>query len=189
MEIHVNVDEVLDTRNLEQMQRILETSDPDEFQDKMEKLAKAGLYELSRMVMGESLPTRAVDIQQNRLLHLIMYFFDGNLPKEEEISRIFHITYSQARTLLLNVRSRFILELEGAEKKAVEYVVNEAEAKDQSEPASDYTVVIRSPNVIQLVNDVLGREKPFLDRIQPIGNCGYEISADAMKTLKEFLTK
>lgn len=59
------------------------------------------------MFKEKGLPTRADEVQQERLFFLLTYYFQNKLPSEKELSPIFQLTQSQSKTLLRNTKSRY----------------------------------------------------------------------------------
>ncbi|MBQ4914981.1 hypothetical protein J8L85_11070 [Maribacter sp. MMG018] len=85
----------------------LRLSEEDNLQEHLSKLAKASFIEYVKMFKEKGLPTRADEVQQERLFFLLNHYFMNRVPYEHEISSIFQITQSQSRTLLRNTNSRF----------------------------------------------------------------------------------
>jgi hypothetical protein len=69
-----------------------------EIDSALEKLAKAAFVEYVKMFKEKGLPTRADEVQQERLYFLLVHYFGNRLPSESQISSIFQLTPSQART-------------------------------------------------------------------------------------------
>ncbi len=81
--------------------------DEDNLDEHLNRLAKASFIEYIKMFKEKGLPTRADEVQQERLFFLLLHYFMNRVPFEHEISSIFQITQIQSRTLLRNTNSRF----------------------------------------------------------------------------------
>lgn len=175
--------------DLDRLRRVLEARDDNEFSQKMSKVAYASLYELTRMLLGENLPTRADDIRQHRLLHLIKFLYGDRLPTETQISTMFQITASQSKTLLRNAISRFKHQLEGIEHQTLVDYLSRATKVRAREDNSPYRVTIQSDNVVECLNQIIEREAPTFDPVKKVTGSSrlFEVSADAMDVLSGVL--
>lgn len=171
--------------DLDRLKRVLEASNDAELEDKLSKVAYAALIEVSRMFLGENLPTRADDIRQHRLLHLIMRLYGDKFPTENQISALFQTTSSQSKTLLRNVISRFRHQLEPIERATLAHYLSNATKTQPQEADSKYRVTIPSDNVVECLNQIIERLAPKLDPVRKVTGSSrlYEITADGMDTL------
>ncbi|MCK8488280.1 hypothetical protein M0651_13965 [Paenibacillus sp. MBLB2552] len=96
-------DNFFSTEELEKLYKLFDSADPISFEQSLNKLCQAALTEYKEMLLGKGLPTRADEIKQHRLLHLITYFFQNSLPNEAEVSSMFQLTETEARALIRNV--------------------------------------------------------------------------------------
>src|SRR5258706_12093004 len=74
--------------------------------------AKAATMEYVQMFVGRASLKAAADSKEIRLLMMIVYVYDGKPPDEYEVSRVFHLTLSQARTLIKSVMAKYQFELD-----------------------------------------------------------------------------
>lgn len=154
-----------------------------ENENDMEGILMASFIEYKDMLLGNGLPTRADEIKQHRLLHLIKYHFKGRIPTESEVSKMFQLTESESKSLIKNVRTRFRYQLE-------EEIFNTLkEAIDRCEENGDkYDVIIHSDNVLEELNRILSDINPFLEPIKKARDSArkYIVSSDTYRELRNY---
>jgi len=97
------------TFEVEDEQRLrsaLSAATDDAFKAALARLAHAAVLEYSEMIAGSPMPSRADEMRQHRLLHLITVFY-GAIPSESEVGSIFQLTASQSRTLIRSTLARY----------------------------------------------------------------------------------
>src|SRR5688572_29336253 len=72
--------------------------------------AKAATMEYIQMFVGRASLKAAADSKEIRLLMMILHVYGGKPPDEYEVSRVFHLTLSQARTLIKSVLAKYQFE-------------------------------------------------------------------------------
>lgn len=151
-----------------------------------EKVACAALKEYKEMFLGEGLPSRADEIQQHRLFHLIKFYFKGRLPTEAEISSMFQLTQSRSRTLLRLVMTRFHYDLEREIRNSLREAVKQA---DLNPAGTEYQVIIQSDNILEELNRIIAMRAPQLDPVTKVRNMSrtYAISEDSHDALCKYL--
>lgn len=132
------------------------------------------------MILGKQLPTRANEIHERRLFHLIKHYFKGRLPSEAEVSALFQITHTSSRTLMRNVRTKFKYELEEAVKFTARETLRNASMKQ-----GDYRVVIQSENILEELQQIVSTNAPELEQIKRLrGSAGiYVVPEDTFELL------
>jgi hypothetical protein len=129
------------------------------------KLSKTAFMEYVKMFKEKGIPTRADEVQQERLYFLLNYFYENRLPNESDISSIFQLTPSQSRTLLRNTKSRYRTKISEFIKNTLRDTVN------SSTPANDesgYRFICTSPSTIEELNSIVSQKGPGLKPIEKI---------------------
>jgi hypothetical protein len=139
--------------------------DPNHVNEALEKLCKTAFMEYVKMFKEKGLPTRADEVQQERLFFLLNYFFENRLPSENEISSIFQLTPSQSKTLLRNTKSRYRTKINTYIKNTLLTTLNLAV---QSNPNGDYEFVCTSPTTVEELNSIISQKGPELQPIEKI---------------------
>lgn len=133
--------------------------------DALTKLSKTAFMEYVKMFKEKGLPTRADEIQQERLFFLLNYFFENRLPSENEISSIFQLTPSQSKTLLKNTKSRYRTKISTFIKNTLLERLNSA---NQPNPGGNYEFICTSPTTVEELNLVVSQKGPELKPIEKI---------------------
>ncbi|MDP3045541.1 MAG: hypothetical protein U1D96_01215 [Eubacteriales bacterium] len=166
------------------LRSLLSATTGEEFGEAIGKVLMAALTEYKEMLLGKGLPTRADEIQQHRLFHLVKHYFGGRIPTEAEVSSMFQLTESESKSLIRNVRTRFRFQLEQEIHSTLRATVASAE-----QAGEEYKVVIQSNNILEELNMIIGVNRPGYDPITKIKNCArkYRISEDSYDFLREYL--
>lgn len=148
----------------------------------LKKLCKSAFMEYVKMFKEKGLPTRADEVQQERLYFLLNYFFENRLPSEKEISTIFQLTPSQSKTLLRNTKSRYRTKISTFIKQTLLQTLAAANKQVES---SDYEFVCTSPTIIEELNQIISQKGPELKPIEKIKGLAskYLCSADSYDLL------
>jgi hypothetical protein len=139
-------------------------TDP-ELNTALTKLCKAAFMEYVKMFKEKGLPTRADEVQQERLAFLINHYFEERLPRENEISSIFQLTQSQSRTLLRNTKSRYRTKITKVINNTLLNTLNSAK---QSKPDKPYEFVCLSSSTVEELNSIISQKGPTLEPIEKI---------------------
>lgn len=129
------------------------------------KLSKTAFMEYVKMFKEKGLPTRADEVQQERLFFLLNYFFQNRLPSENEISSIFQLTPSQSKTLLRNTKSRYRTKISTYIKNTLLETLNSA---TQTIAGDHYEFVCTSPSTVEELNSIISQKGPELHPIEKI---------------------
>jgi hypothetical protein len=186
MDITVEINE--DLLNEGEKNRLIGCLDGSEEQigEILQNIIKASFNEYKEMLLGKGLPTRADEIKQHRLLHLIKYYFNGKLPTETQVSLMFQLTESESRSLIKNVKTRFRYQLEKEISHTLQDVVSSWRITDEREY---YEVVIESDNIHEELNRIITVRNPSLEPIKKLPSAArkFKITADTYQLLKEQL--
>ncbi|MHA1279559.1 MAG: hypothetical protein ACTSQ8_20345 [Candidatus Helarchaeota archaeon] len=156
--------------------------DKTEFESIIEKICYAAMKEYLEMFLGMGMPSRADEIRQHRLRHLIQYFFCNRLPSEAEVSAIFQLTQSRSRSLLQQTLTRFHFDLNDQIIKTLKNTIENFEYIDDTH---EYRIIIQSDNVLERLNRIIAIKAPKLDPIKKVRNMArtYSISEDSYELL------
>ena len=176
----------LEPAEIEKLKELFNIKDDKEFEEAINKIVLASLKEYVDMFSGMGLPSRADEIRQHRLHHLIKYYFPNRIPSEAEVSSMFQLTQTRSRALIEQTITRFHYDLEPEITHTLIDAVNEAQFDEDNHY---YTVVIQSDNVLERLNLIIAKEAPKLDPIRKVRNMTrtYTISEDSNDVLRKFL--
>lgn len=138
---------------------------PNQVNTSLQKLCKTAFMEYVKMFKEKGLPSRADEVQQERLFFLLNYFFENRLPSENEISSIFQLTPSQSKTLLRNTKSRYRTKINTFIKNTLLTTLNSA---IQREHGDNYEFVCTSPTTVEELNSIISQKGPELQPIEKI---------------------
>lgn len=180
MEIKINVKKLIEDNEKKTLKDVMNCQSDEELKKALSQIGTAALNEYLEMILGKQLPTRAMEIKERRLYHLLIHYFDGYIPKESEISSLFQLTESQSRTLLRNVRTKFRFNLEPNLSNTITDILKSAEKSN-----GDYKVVIQSENILEELKHIVALEAPRLKQISMVRNSAgvYKIPVDTFDVL------
>lgn len=150
----------LSEEEIQKLKILFKSNSEEEFNFALKNIALAALTEYKEMLLGKGLPTRADEIKQHRLFHLIKHYFQGIIPTEADVSSMFQLTESESRSLIRNVRTRFRYQLENEIINTLQQTITSAQQNGDS-----YDVVIQSDNVVEELNRLISTNAPQLDPI------------------------
>lgn len=151
------------------------------------KLTKAAFMEYMKMFKEKGLPTRADEVQQERLFFLLTHYFQIRLPSENELSSIFQLTQSQSKTLLRNTKSRYRTKISNFINNTLLETLNSATQENAGDP---YEFVCTSPTTVEELNLIISQKGPTLEPIQKIRGLAskYSCAVDTYNLLQEELS-
>jgi len=126
--------------------------DVDELNEELTKIATAATEEYIKMMLGEKVFTRGSDIREYRLYLLILKYFEGNIPDESTISRLFQTTHSESKSLLRSTLAKYHYLLKGAINTSIIHVLNGDINQDENE---NYIVKNTPINIIDEMNRIV----------------------------------
>lgn len=181
MEINLSLDGIIGEREKEVLFRVLNCQTDEELTQKFNRISMAAICEYLEMILGKQLPTRANEIRERRLYHLLKHYFQGYFPNEAEVSSIFQLTESDSRSLLRNVRTKFKFELETELLNTIREILRNASQQDDG----NYRVVISSDNILEELKQKVSIIAIELDQIQKVKNSAgvYNIPEDTYSRL------
>lgn len=165
MELSIDLTDLILPEDEEVLINVLGCESRDELSDTLKGICLASMSEYLEMLLGKQVPTRANEIMERRLFHLLKHHFSGRIPSESEISSVFQLTESQSRSLLRNVRTRFKFDLEEEMSSTIRGILRTA-----SEHEGYYRVVIQSDNILEELKLTVSLRGPKLNQITKMKN-------------------
>ncbi|NMB18828.1 MAG: hypothetical protein GX984_05170, partial [Erysipelothrix sp.] len=89
--------DLLDETEIQKLMTLFNCQSDEEFNLALKNVILAALTEYKEMLLGKGLPTRADEIKQHRLFHLVKHYFQGVMPTEAEVSSMFQLTETESR--------------------------------------------------------------------------------------------
>lgn len=154
-----------------------------ELPDRLARMATAAYDEYLEMIRGVPLPSRAEEVREKRLLHLLKrYATDGVLLTENDIAVMFQMSGQEAGRLLRNVRAHYHAELDSRVKTAVREILESAKLVK-----GNYQIQITSANLLDVLKSTVASAAPNLDQIVKVRGSAalYDIPPDTYKRLCE----
>ena len=150
------------------------------------KITKASFMEYVKMFKEKGLPTRADEVQQERLFFLLLYYYQVSLPNENELSSIFQLTQSQSKTLLRNTKSRYRTKISGFIKNTLLETINSATQTTVNDP---YEFVCTSLTTVEELNLIISQKGPTLEPVKKIRGLSskYTCAIDTYNLLQQEL--
>lgn len=112
----------------------------------------ASIQEYLAMFRGQKVFKRGSDLLEYRLLLLIETAFNGEIPDERTVSSLFQTTLTESRSLIRSVISKYQYQLKSHIEKTLGASLIAANRQNNTQ---DYTVVIKSQNVVDELNKAL----------------------------------
>lgn len=180
MEIIIDLDNFVNNEEMIMLKNVLGCDNEDEISEKMTGIGNAAINEYLDMLLGKNLPTRAREIQERKLFHLLKHYFIGRIPTEAEISSLLQVTDSSSRTLLRNVRTKFKFELKEEMKNTIKNILVNVKNK-----GNKYVGVIQNDNLLEELKHIVAQKAPHLDQIKKVPNSAgvYYITEDTFAVL------
>lgn len=120
--------------------------------DELSGYANAALREYAEMFLGRGVFTRGSDLLEFRLRLLTEHAFDGSLPDEARVSRLFQTSAQASRGMLRALLAKYQYQLQEAVSGSVRALLQTAH---QEEDGADFTLSINSINLVELLNQRL----------------------------------
>jgi hypothetical protein len=184
MEICIELENLItDEEEMEMLKEVLNCEDEEELSEKMVGIGEAAIYEYLEMILGKQFPTRANEIRERRLFHLLKHYFNGQIPTEADVASLFQLTERSSKTLLRNVRTKFKFELKQEIKNTIKDTLSSVKFKND-----EYRVVIKNDNILEELKQTVSAEAPHLNQIKKVRNSAgtYKIPEDTLALLCEY---
>lgn len=123
-----------------------------ELNEKINAFGKASILEYLAMIQGVKVFKRGSDILEYRLFLLVDHVFEGKIPDEQVISKLFQTTATESRGYLRSIISKYQYQLKSAIDRTIKDILSNAEAQAIVGP---YNITLNSINVIEELNKKL----------------------------------
>lgn len=150
----ISVDVQLTNDEESELAEILSCKKTD-LRDELTGYAAAAIVEYVSMFQGKRVFTRGSDIMEYRLLLLIERAFEGRVPDEVEVSKLFQLTSNAARALIRAVMSKYQYQLKDAITETIRRLLQSAEIERQGQPA---TIAVHNLTLVDELNRTLANE-------------------------------
>lgn len=178
--IKFSIDQLTDKVNMDS------TFDPDKLD--YNNFAKAAFEEYVTMLSGSRTFTTFSQLNQYRLYLIIQNCFDGLIPSEDQVSKIFKISITAARTLIRNTKSTYCFELKDSLINTFKKIIEKAEKdkKNNTSKNKKLLVEIRSSVLIAEFNQMLKIKYPQYEPIKHSNEVTqyYSISKEICEAIK-----
>jgi hypothetical protein len=157
----------------------------DQLSGKVAELGKAAIREYLDMLLSEVV-IRNPEVREHRLHLLITETFSNSIPTEAEVSRLFNLSSTAARSLLRSVVSRHRHALGDVMKLEAVSVISSCELCENG----DRRVAIRSSVLVDFLNDLLSEVDGSLMRLsrEKMTNNYYIVPEDSFNALQDYLS-
>lgn len=157
----------------------------DQLAARMSDIGRAALREYVEMLLGDNV-LRNTENRERRLLTWILDANDGVMPDEVDVSRIFNITVSSARSLLRAVISRYRKQMADATETAAKKVLAECGEEDET---GLRRVIVSNPVLVEYLNGRLSQADGTLQRVRLESRTSnrYLVHGDTFNKLSEVL--
>jgi hypothetical protein len=148
----------------------------------LSRYAPAAIQEFIDMFLGVGAITTATEVRERRLVRLIRAVFQAT-PEADEVSRLFNITPSAARSLLRSVAAKHRLELRDQLGAALKAVLDNCQQAGANQP---HTVTITNKVLVELLNARLAASNRPRTPVSPSGDSlnGYKIDPGSFTYLR-----
>lgn len=149
MEVKANLE--LDKGEKAELLKILGCNE-EQLPAKLSSFGSAALEEMVSMMLGQKFFSRGSDILEYRLFLLMVYAFQGTIPDEQDVCRLFQLSASGARSLIRAVMSKYQYQLKDIIEKSMTSLVQEVvPSKDDN----CFMVSVHSLNLVDQLNSEL----------------------------------
>jgi hypothetical protein len=128
----------------------------------LKPFAEAAIQEYVAMFLGQKVLKRGSDILEYRLFLMIQHAFAGQLPDEQTIATLFQATPGESRSLIRGVVTRYRTSLKSSIEASLKAIIA---AADRKKDTDNYTVVVKSRNLIDALNAILSQKDGTLTSI------------------------
>ena len=152
----------LSSEEEEELAKIL-TCQKAELSNSLSPFSSAALEEMVSMFLGQKVFNRGTDLLEYRLFLLIIHAFDGKIPDEQEVSKLFQTTTTGSRSLIRAVMSKYQYQLKTTIENSLKNLLVNVTI---SEEKDSYTVSIHNLNLVDELNLILSEKDTNLPPVQ-----------------------
>jgi hypothetical protein len=155
MPIQIEIpDDFFKTDEKKKLKALFRVDTDKDFKQALELIVLASLEEYRDMFLGMGLPSRVNEIREYRLYYLIKNYMRGRIPTELEVSMMFQLPETRAKSLILYVLTRFRYQLEEEINNTLKEIIGSAECIKQDD-VEEYRVVIGSENMVDELDRII----------------------------------
>jgi hypothetical protein len=136
---------------------------PNDLEANLAPHASAALQEYVSMFLGKSVFTRGSDMREYRLVLLIENVFDGQVPSEQDVCKLFQLTATAARSLTRAVMSKYQYRLKSIIEATLKQLVETAIIHGSNPEDVSITISVDSLSLVEQMN----RELAEIDATLP----------------------
>ena len=154
---------------------------------RLDAYVTASIEEYLTMIRGQRIYKRGSDILEYRLFLLMKHVFNGTIPDERTVCRLFQTSITESRSLIRSVISKYQYQIRTYAETTMRTTLTSATRANEEEP---YTAVIKSQNIVEELNKLLADIDGHLTSItKKKGSVStYEIAASSYIDLCRRLT-
>lgn len=149
MEVSAKLDLTPDDKR--DLARILSCKQTD-LAEMLSPYATAALAEMVSMFLGQKVFTRGADLLEHRLQLLIQHAFNGRIPDEQTVCKLFQTTASGSRSLIRAVMSKYQYQLKSAIDGTLKQLLDSAEVAGNK---ASVTIAVHNLNLVEELNRAL----------------------------------
>jgi len=156
-----------------------------ELQTTLQLYAQAALLEYVNGFLGKTSLTRGSDTREYRLFLLMKEVFKEQIPDEQKISELFHITLPQSKTLIKAVISKNRYALKETIKTSLIKTIRDGKVDDNK----DCETSIKNLIIVDELNYILALKDGTLPKIlrKPRTVSTYIIKASSLEAISSYL--
>jgi hypothetical protein len=184
--VQITVDLNLSEDDKNQLADVLGSSNDDvELQTTLRLYAQAALLEYVNGFLGQTSLTRGSDTREYRLFLLMKEVFKEQIPDEQKISELFHITLPQSKTLIKAVISKNRYDLKETIKASLIKTIRDGKLDDNK----DCETSIKNLIIVDELNYILALKDGTLPKIlrKPRTVSTYIIKASSYEAISSYL--
>ncbi|RJP50149.1 MAG: hypothetical protein C4586_06375 [Anaerolineaceae bacterium] len=123
-----------------------------DLEDQLSLFGTAAIREYISMFLGQKVFRRGSDILEYRLYLLVEEAFQGQIPDEQAVSKLFQTTSTESRSIIRSVMSKYQYQLKAPIESSIAKLLESA-TKDKEE--NQYIIVANSFNLVAEMNIAL----------------------------------
>lgn len=176
------------SKRLKRIFRFLKEYDENEI---LEGIIKAASEEYVELILNDGSISTLNDIRKYKLFLLVKHVFIGKIPSEIEVSELFKIPISSAKTLLRNMLSSYHFEIEVYFKQTIGDILDQIKPENDLVKENLYKINIRSSYMLSEMNQIIGLRNQNCEKIKRLNSYTsyYKISNEAIDLLKNFINE
>jgi len=130
-----------------------------------ERLKDCAAREYAEFLSGHYPTSSMSAFMAYRLSRMVLIVFDGQIPSEDQVAAVFHITIERARSVIKTMQANYAEELADCLCRTIRAILTQAGIVPIDDEVS--AVPIRSSAIVGVMNQILGLRHPGSSRIRP----------------------